>query len=361
MRRALLILSFLGFWSCSEDQTTDEPVGDDFDRQAMLTHWADQVIIPRLQSYQNASASMVQAAQRFEQDPTNNHYVQCKSSFRAAYLAWQGLGIFNLGAAESSALLNRSNLYPCDTATLALQVSAGGAANYALPSTFDEQGWPAIDWLLHGSDSTQALGTLQQDSLRRALLTKLAVMTDSLAEAVRQDWQSRFRDAFIDNDGSSATASVNKLVNDYIFYFERMVRSGKVGIPAGVFSVNPLPQNVEAPYAPALNKALLLEALQNCRYFYLGQDFTGANQGLSLYQYLVHLNKQDLADKIDDHFLTAIAEAEKLPTNLSLAVQNDNQQMLRTFDAMQKTVILIKVDMMQALNIRIDYVDADGD
>lgn len=35
--------------------------------------------------------------------------------------------------------------------------------------------------------------------------------------------------------------------------------------------------------------------------------------------------------------------------------------MLQTYDELQKNVILMKVDMLQALNINVDYVDADGD
>jgi hypothetical protein len=35
--------------------------------------------------------------------------------------------------------------------------------------------------------------------------------------------------------------------------------------------------------------------------------------------------------------------------------------MTLTYDVLQKVVILLKVDMLQAFNINVDYVDADGD
>jgi len=35
--------------------------------------------------------------------------------------------------------------------------------------------------------------------------------------------------------------------------------------------------------------------------------------------------------------------------------------MLSTYDAIQKTVVMLKVDMFQNLNISVDYADADGD
>ena len=35
--------------------------------------------------------------------------------------------------------------------------------------------------------------------------------------------------------------------------------------------------------------------------------------------------------------------------------------MLETFYELQKNVVYMKVDLFQALNVKIDYVDADGD
>ena len=35
--------------------------------------------------------------------------------------------------------------------------------------------------------------------------------------------------------------------------------------------------------------------------------------------------------------------------------------MLEAYDELQRAVVLLKVDMIQAMNISIDYVDADGD
>ena len=47
--------------------------------------------------------------------------------------------------------------------------------------------------------------------------------------------------------------------------------------------------------------------------------------------------------------------------NLVEQVETNNTEMLQAFDQLQKNVILLKVDMMQALSISVDYVDSDGD
>jgi hypothetical protein len=42
-------------------------------------------------------------------------------------------------------------------------------------------------------------------------------------------------------------------------------------------------------------------------------------------------------------------------------VETNNVAMTEAFDTIQQAVILLKVDMLQALDIRVDFVDADGD
>ena len=35
--------------------------------------------------------------------------------------------------------------------------------------------------------------------------------------------------------------------------------------------------------------------------------------------------------------------------------------MTKAYDELQKVVVLLKVSMLQAFNVNVDYVDADGD
>ena len=57
-----------------------------------------------------------------------------------------------------------------------------------------------------------------------------------LTETVLNDWTSNYRDSFVAQTGNSSTSSVNKIVNDYVNYYERDLRKAKIGTPAGVFS-----------------------------------------------------------------------------------------------------------------------------
>lgn len=125
----------------------------------------------------------------------------------------------------------------------------------------------------------------------------------------------------------------------------------------------PLSDRVEAYYHPTASRMLFLHALQNCSYFFNGTRSAERSAGLSAY--LDHLQTIQGGEKlsllINHQFAVTTEKAMRLRESFREQVEMDNQGMLALFDALQENVVLLKVDMMQALNIKVDFVDADGD
>ena len=188
---------------------------------------------------------------------------------------------------------------------------------------------------------------------------------ESMASEVLNDWNDGYRDSFVNNDGTTATSSVNKIVNDYLFYYEKFLRAGKIGIPAGVFSGDPLSNKVEAYYAKDVSKELFLLGLDAAQRFFNGMNYQSDVSGSGLKAYLDYLNTikegADLSTLINNQFDASRNKANALDNNLAFQVESDNVKMLETYDELQKNVVFLKVDMLQALNIKVDFVDADGD
>ena len=65
------------------------------------------------------------------------------------------------------------------------------------------------------------------------------------------------------------------MANDFIFHYEKELRAGKVGIPAGIFSVNTLPQNVESVYHPEFSNELFQVSFNAHVNFFNGNSFDG--------------------------------------------------------------------------------------
>ncbi len=371
MKKLLFFLILVTAFSCGDDnkEPVDPTPVDNFDRQAMLAHWADNYIIPAYTFFGEKTKELKSAGDAFADDPTEANYDFLVTKWELAYASFQDVSMIDIGKAEEIRFTNNLNIYPSDVAGIDAN-AMNGDFNLDLPSEIDKQGFPALDYLLFGVESgrEQILDFYQNASNAGAYLTYLRGLVariDDLTQLILQDWTNGFRDKFVNNSGNSATASVDKLVNDFIYYYEKHLRAGKVGIPAGVFSGSPLSAATEAYYRQDYSKFLLNRALDAVQNFFTHANYDGSSPGLSMKDYLDYLEvkkgEEDLSQVIIQQFNAAHSTISELNDNLALQVQTDNFRMLAAYDQLQLNVVNIKVDMLQAFNVNVDYVDADGD
>lgn len=365
---AALILTVFLVWSCT-DNGPSGPNPDDFDREAILENWADNIIIPAFSNFSETTAQLHSSAENFSTEPTQQNLEALRDSWETAYLAFQHVSMFEMGEAMELRFRDNLNIYPTDTTEINENIMEG-SYNLELPSLNNSQGFPALDYLLHGLGENDGeilayYTSNNQVENYRKYLTDLTERIDNLTNQVFENWTSGYRDEFVSNSGNGSNSSLDMMVNDYIFYYEKNLRAGKIGIPAGVFSGSPLSTHVEAYYSERFSKALFNEALTASINFFNGTQFEEDVDGQSLDDYLDYLNTMkegaDLTSLINNQFDLVRQEGEALNNDFAAQVESDNSLMLSTYDELQRNVVNLKVDMLQALNINVDYVDADGD
>ncbi len=340
---------------------------DNFDRKEMLEFWAEEIILPAFSNYQDYLTSLSDQATVFYSDPSLNSLESFRSSWLEAYLAWQEVSMFEIGKAEEIGLRNFTNIYPADPELIFDNINSGNNFNLDLPSNFPAQGFPALDYLLFGSADTDLniIDVINTPETMEYVVT-LIDRLNTLTSEVQSDWELSFKDEFINNSGSSGTASTDKMVNDFLFYYEKFLRAAKVGMPAGVFSGNIETNLVEGKYSGVYSKQLLQRGFSSVQDFFNGVSFDGQATGNSLSQYLtdIHISNNtdfDFSESINVQWDVATESISDLQDNFQNQIIEDNNKMLTVYDELNKAVRILKVDMMQALNIQVDFVDADGD
>ncbi|MUP46434.1 peptidase M75 superfamily protein [Gramella sp. BOM4] len=367
----ILMIMLLSITACSTDDSGNGSGGTDtdaFDRGAMLAHWADNIIVPAFEAFEVSSQSLENATTAFVNDPSATTLSALRNQYRDSYVQFQTVSMFEIGKAEEIGFRRFLNTYPTNASAIESRVESG-SYNLELSSSYVEQGFPAMDYLLYGlgnsEETLQKFTSGENAENYRNYLLDVAERINSLTAEVATAWQGDYRDQFVQNTSSSATGSVDRFSNDYVMYFEKFLRSGKIGYPAGAFTGTPSPENAEAVYAGDLSKELYLTALEAFQDFYLGRGFNGSGTGPSYKQYLEYLDSMkdgaDLNALIQNQFDAIEDQSAQLDGNFKSQVQTNNTAMLAAFDELQKAVVLLKVDMMQALSISVDYVDSDGD
>lgn len=367
---SLLVLSLTVFFACNKDNEGDQTGTDNFDRKAMLTHLADSLIIPAYSNYQSVFNEMKAAADAFVTAPDAAKLSALRDQWKLAYLAWQQVELYNFGPADAALLRNYSNIYPTDTTLLKSFISSGTYDLEALANN-KVQGFPALDYLLNGSgnNDTEILEnytTSAEAAQWKKYLGDVVTSMHTKLNKVVSDWKGSYRQQFIDNSGTGAGSSLSLMVNEYIMNFERFLRSGKFGIPAGVMSGVAAPEKVEAFYSKEFGMELALKALDASRDFYLGKSFHAGSKGAGLQTYLQALGKNNqnvatLANNIEAQFGVIRSAMVSLSNSVYDAVENDRTSVLAVYDKMQQQVRYLKVDMTSAIGITISYTDNDGD
>ena len=338
-----------------------------FDHKGMLINWADNIIIPAITDFENSLIQLQETANTFTNDPAVENLTSLREIWLTSYSKWQYVEMFDIGVAEEIYFKNRMNLYPVNTGKVEDNISN---QNYDLEisSNFSSQGFSTIDYLLFGIDDNDDNIISKYSDTNLNYGTYLGDIVDKMVDLtnqVKSQWESSYRESFIESTDNTATSSINLIVNDFIFYFEKGYRANKFGIPAGVFSGNPLPDRIESYYGEKYSKILALEAGNAIDQFFNGKNYLDSSEiGLSLNQYLDYLEdgvENKLSEKINNQLKIAKDKILELNDNFKTQIEDNNNQMLATYDAIQKTVVLLKVDMLQKLNISVDYADADGD
>ena len=351
----------------SNSNTSSNDELNSFDHTEMLTNWVDNIIIPSITNFDNSLDIFKESATTFVNAPTTETLSNLKEAWLSSFLKWQHLEMFDIGLSEEIYYKNRINLYPTNVERIENNIST---LNYDLdePVNFSAQGLNSIDYLLFGigENEIEIISKFSDENLNYGkYLTDLVDKMVSLTYEIKSSWSDEYKSSFISSTDNTASSSINKVVNDFIYYFEKGFRANKIGIPAGVFSDKPLPDRVEAYYGKNYSKILALEATNAVNYFFNGNYSNDTeSKGLSIKDYLDYLEadkEEKLSEKINSQLEKIKTKVSELNTNFSEQVSQENLKMLIAYDVIQANVVFLKVDMLQVLNISVDYVDADGD
>ena len=365
-----ILLALLLIYSCSTDsEVEDEPIPA-FDRGAVMSNYANNIIIPRYADFKIELDKLESSINSFTSDPNVSSYDNLNSQWLEAYKSWQYVEMFNIGKAEEIMYFNIMNTYPVNQDRIKNNINN---SNYELnnPNDWSCQGFPGLDYLLHGlsNDKEQVINTYKNNvkyvDYIKAVVSKMVSNTNSVIE----NWDS-YKSDFISSTDNTATSAFNMLTNDFVYYFEKGLRTNKIGIPAGVFSNNPLAINVEAYFSSEnsydhVSKILLKESLNAVKLMFTGTSKSGSI-GPSFKSYLdytksINDNGVDIGGTVVSKIGNAEQKINELNENFIYQINNNNTKMLATFDALQSIVVNLKTDMLSSFNVAVDYQDADGD
>ena len=357
--------------SCSSSSDDEQSTIPEFDRSAVLTNYADNIIVPRLNNFKSSVDYLKESGDAFIDSPDITTYTELHNSWLEAYINWQYVEMFNIGKAEEIMFFSKTNTYPVNEGRIQENIN-NQKTDLSNPNDWSCQGFPGLDYMIHGIANTEneIINQYIQNPLNGKYLKVVLNELNNNTDLVLNDWNT-YRNTFVNSIENTATSAFNMLTNDFVYYFEKGLRTNKIGIPSGVFSNNPLSNKVEAYYSSKngiedVSRDLIENALNAVDLVFQGKSSNQSPVGPSFKTYLDFIKANNVsADDIGSIVVNKIQTANQkildLNKNFINQVENDNGKMLAAFDALQTIVVNLKTDMLSLFNVAVDYTDADGD
>lgn len=340
-----------------------------FDRGALLTNYADGYIIPAYADMVAKLTILKTNIDDFAAAPDSAKLVAAQAAWKDAYMTWQGVDLLEFGPDVSISLRSYINTYPATVSKVEANITSG---SYELEQfgNKDAQGFPALDYLLNGIGPTNqhilALYITGGDmAKRKKYMQDVAAKMLAKVTTVQTAWNT-YRATFVANTSTDAGSSISVMTNAFVLYYERYLRSGKIGLPVGAMSGVAAPELTEAYYTPTLSKELALAAIKNVRKFYEGIGYSSGTDGMGFYDYLKAVGTKDTDGKLmADVIIKELDDVKNglgaLTPTIKEGVTSHRPDMLNIYQEMMEVVPLFKVDMVSAFGISITYTDNDGD
>lgn len=325
---------------------TSSSTPDNFDRASLLIQ-IDAMIAADFQNLETEISAMGNAVSAFQNQPDSASLATVKARFVNLYLAYQSTAWLNFGPGESvyGNYIQKTNIYPTDTATIISQL-----ANPDPDGAFSRRGFPALEFLLsHETD-------LVNNSAWRNM--QLAVWTDlkQSLQTLQSEWAA-YQAEFLSETGTSVGSSTSLYYNNLLQNYENLVMF-KVALPGGYYVNAPGsdPKLAEG-YHGAHTLDYLEENLHAIHAYWYGGTGLGMDDYLAASSFGNPINAS-LESKWEAVFtLLENKPAHAIETVLSQHPQywSDLHQALRSL------IPHMKSETSSALGIAITFTDADGD
>lgn len=360
----VLALFTLQFSSCKNEDGNGGS-DEEYNRKEMLTNVGENII--SINYYQlNASVNQLQnALALFVSAPSVQELEEVRNQLKLSRITYQKCTPFEFGPASDVSLRSTINTYPLNQSQVESNILNGGydlstAANLAA------KGFPAIEYLIFLPGLTDAeivdeykLGS--SANARKQYLQDVVVQIGTEVSWVNQQWnQDGYLNTFIQSDGKAVGSSVSLWINALVLDFERFIRDGKIGIPLGVRSLGVPQEDKTEAYYSGYSVELTRESILGFQQAFNGTRSNGEN-GQGLDDYLKFEGGEQISIQINDQLDKVLIELNDLNDPLSSDIISNKKEVEEVYEEMQKTIVLLKVNMPSILSVLITYQDSDGD
>ena len=356
------VLLFL--WSCNSDGISESEYQIQYTRTAQLENIYENEIIVLSNDFVLSTGLLETSIQNFKTATTLENLINVQENWIAALKIWKQLELYNLGAVENSFIHFEINRWATNTSNIDDNIEGNETLDAAFIASkgSSSKGLSALEYLLFSSEENQEVvnSFTSEINFERKLdyLVALSINLKTKSQDLLSIWQDE-KTSFISSIENGITGSQNQLTNAMINLIEEIIIS-KLGNPLGDKTGGII--NIDALEATRSKTSIIiiqehLNALKKC---YTGQLLENdINWGFD--NYLSLIEKNDLNASIIAAFAACQTKIDVITTPLVLELETTPENVTNLQDAFRDLLVLIKIDLSNAIGATVTLSDNDGD
>ncbi|MFT6245528.1 MAG: putative lipoprotein [Salibacteraceae bacterium] len=352
LKYLVVVIAFVSITASCKKPAVETP---DFDKAELLDNVAANIILPSLNDFDAKLSALKLSFEVFEEDRTLANLEVVRIDWKATYSSWQTIKIFDFGPVLDNGFKGSTGTFPSDITQIQSNISNGGY-NLASASNVDAIGLSALDYLLY---QPTALDDFVNNTSYTVYTSELIEKIINELTVVNSAWTS-YRSTFIASTGTETTSAFSLLINEFNKDYE-LSKNAKLGIPLGKQSLGiQLPEYIEARYSN-YSLDLLRQSIVSHQGLYNGDYNAASGSGMGFHEYLLHLDREDLANDINARFTSILSSIDSFQNSLESEMATNTAELDLLYNLIQGQVINLKTDMTSAFGVLITYQDNDGD
>lgn len=359
----ILIFPLITFISCEEGNITAEEYQIQYYREVQLENIYNNEIAPLNSNFIIEINSLKSVINDFNTLSTTENLEILKSHWITVLNVWKRMELYNIGPIADSFIHSQINRWPSNETIITGFINGTEVINEAFIESkgASAKGVSAIEYLLFENDELTTLNSFTTDvnsERRKAYLFALAENLQEKAQLLETYW-IEYKASFVSQLENGTDGSQNQIINAMVSQIEEIIIS-KLGNPLGDNSGGIInPEELEAEKSETSLDIIKQNtiALQRC---YSG-DFANTPFRVGFENYIIELGYETLNTDIHNRLeacLIAIGNLDNLLKN-ELAINPGNVTALQ--NTFTDLLVVIKVDMANAIGSTITFNDNDGD
>ena len=369
VKKIIFVLAVTVLYACSKSSDKGGETPNAFDKTAMLTNYADNLIVPGYTALQQKLQVLQTASDAFLAAPTPVTQATLKTAYVDAQLQYERITSFHFGPAENALLDIFANFsgsldynfntsgqltgFSIDSVSIENNISTG-TYNLATMTraSFYSQGFPALNYLYFGPNAIAKFGT--NTAARVKYVKDVVARLKGLTDGIVTSW-STYRAEFIANTKTNVGSPIGNMVNQLAYQMD-LLKGPRIGWPFGKQSNGTVFATKVEAYFVGNSVALAVENINA-----LKKTYNGGGNGKGLSDYLVALNKTTLNNDVLAQFDLVSTKLSAIPDPLSTSLTTQAAAVEAAYKEIQKLLTLLKSDVASATAVQITFVDNDGD